>query len=146
MQERATLDKKVSYYESPTYAIARTLREKGYEIADGRGRRQTEPKHSVVGILKPRDPIQKSFLGIKWNKGQKALYLGTLWLNSQLMGARSDENWVLEVYGRENVPELTKLVEELSEPSSTRVQVTLGREQPKVETYPLFNWKDVFEN
>jgi hypothetical protein len=129
------LDKKVNYHESPAYAVARTLRNRGYEIASCTGLRQTEPNHNVVGILKPRDSVRKSFLGLKWDSKQRALYLGTLWLNNQTKGTKHDENWVLEVYGRDNVPELTELVKELSEPSGAHVQVRLDSEQPRVEAY-----------
>jgi len=129
------LDERISYHESPTYAIARTLKDKGYQIADSTGMRVSEPSHDVLGILEPRNPIEKSFLGFKWNKKQRALYEGTLWINNQARGAKPDENWVLEVYGRNNVPKLTELVRELSEPKGVSVQVRLDSEQARVETY-----------
>ncbi len=129
------LDERISYHESPAYDVARALRDRGYEIASGTGLRRSEPSHNVVGILKPRDPVQKSFLGPKWDSKQRALYLGTLWLDNRAKGAKHDENWVLEVYGRDNVPELTELVKGLSEPKKVSVQVRLDSEQPRVETY-----------
>lgn len=129
------LDERVSYHESPAYTVARKLRDKGYEIASCIGLKRTEPDHNVVGILKPRDHIQKSFLGLKWDSKQRALHLGTLWLDNRAKGAKYHKNWVLEVYGRDNVPELTELVKELSETSGARVQIRLGSEQPRVETY-----------
>lgn len=129
------LDERISYHESPTYEIARKLKDKGYQIADFAGIRVSEPQHDVLGILEPRDPIEKSFLGFKRNKKQRALYIGTLWINNQERGAKSDENWVLEAYGRNNVPKLTELVRELSESKGVSVQVRLEREQSRVEMY-----------
>ena len=126
-------DERVTYKESVAYAIAETLREKGYEVASCSGMRQTEPDHNVIGILNPKNSIQKSFLGIKGYK--RASFLGTLWLENESRGAEENKKWVLEVYGRENIPELTELVKELSGPSGVRVQVILDSEQPVFEKH-----------
>ena len=134
-QTQTSLDERVSYHESPAYSVAKGLRENGYEIANSSGLMQTEPNHDVIGILKGREPVQKSFSGLKWNKSQRAFYLGTLWLNNQARNAKEDKNWVLEVYGREYVSELTKLVKNLSEPNEVKVQVRLESEIPRVEVY-----------
>ena len=137
MQEKKALDERIDYNEHPVYEIATTLREKGYQIANCIGIRQAEPepKHSV-GILKPRRDIQKSFLGIRWNKRQRALYLGTLWLDNKAKGAKNNENWILEVYGRENIKELSELVKELSEPRNVNFKVILDMDQSREESYP----------
>ena len=128
------VDDKITYQEYAT-DVAKILREKGYDIADPICIRKEEPDKDVVGILKPRNPIQKSFLGIKWNKKQRALYIGTLWLENQPRGARFDENWVLEVYGRDQIPELTEVVGELSRKYQINVQTRLVAEEPCVEKY-----------
>ena len=140
------LEDRISYDESPTFAIARILRAKGYLIANPfsqifgvapYGRRVSEPPHDGLGILEPRNPIQRSFLGLKWNKAQRALYIGTLWVDNdeddEAIGAKHNENWVLEVYGRENVSKLTELIKELPKPENVSVQVRLTRETPLVE-------------
>ncbi len=131
---KKSIDDRVTYHEN-TVAVTKTLRDRGYDIANSAGLRQSEPDKGAVGILKPREPIQKSFLGFKWNNQQRALYIGTLWLENQARGAKLDENWVLEVYGRDYVPELTELAKELSEPHQTQVQIRLDTEKPRVETY-----------
>jgi hypothetical protein len=136
-----TLDERIRYYESPTYAIAKTIKDKGYQIADSTGMRVSEPPNHVLGILEPKEPIEKSFLGFKWKRKQRALHIGTLWLANDARGAKPDENWVLEVYGRNNVPKLTELVREFSEPKKVSVQVRLHSEQPRVETY----WSDYYD-
>ncbi len=131
-----SIDEKITYHEN-SVAVAKNLRERGYTIASSTGIRQREPDRDVIGILKSREPIQKNFLGFKWNKQQRGLYIGTLWLENQARGAIHNENWVLEVYGRDYVPELTKLVKELSEQHQAKVQIILDSEKPRVEIYSL---------
>lgn len=131
-----SLDKRISYYENPAYKLERDLLDKGYEIANLNGVRESKLNHCVFGILKPRrDIIKKSFLGFKSNKKQRALFLGRVWLSDQDFGAKPDKRWVLEVYGRQNIEELTGLIKELSEPSGVDVQVRLGSEESKFEAY-----------
>ena len=137
-QNKNSQDERISYYESPVYSIAKELRKRGYEIADSIGVRITEPEEEVIGILKDREPIKKSFLGIKWEKAQPALYVGKLWLNHPKIRARENKSWVLEVYGREYVPEMMNLIEELSSPYGVRVDVKLGSENPREETYYFY--------
>jgi len=131
---KKSIDDRLTYHEN-SVAVAKTLKDRGYDIASSTGLRQSEPDRDVVGILKPREPVQKSFLGVRWNSQQRALYIGTLWLENQARGAKLNENWVLEVYGRAYVPELTELVKELSEPHQAQVQIRLNAEKPRVETY-----------
>ncbi len=134
-QNKNSLDEGVSSYKSPAYEIARKLRQMGYEIADCIGMRQNEPDRDSVGILQLRDPVQKSFLGIKYNKKQRALYLGTLWLDNPPRKAKEDEKWILDVYGKENISQLTDVVKKLSESYSIKFQVELKTENPKLETF-----------
>ena len=135
MQGTTELGEGVNYRESLAYAVAKTLRDRGYGIAGCSGIRQTEPNHDFVGILKQRSPIKRSLLGLHLKRKQAALHIGTLWLDNESRGAKPDENWVLEVYGRDNVTKLTELIKEFSESSHVKVQVRLDSENPKVETY-----------
>ncbi|MFH0949371.1 MAG: hypothetical protein V1802_02695 [Candidatus Aenigmatarchaeota archaeon] len=134
MMKQTPSDTRISYWESPAYVINRALQEKGYQIANCAGIKVDEPSHDHIGILEPRAPVSRNFLGIKWHERQRALYLGTLWLTNPAIGA-SEEQWVLEVYGRDNVPKLTELVRELSEPFHVKVEVKLEKESPKLERY-----------
>ena len=54
------IDNRITYHEN-SVAVAKTLRENGYEIADCVGNREDEPNQDVIGILKPRESIQKKF-------------------------------------------------------------------------------------
>lgn len=130
---KKSIDDKITYHEY-SVAVAKTLREKGYEIADQNGEHEDEPYKDVIGILKPR-VIQKKFLGFKWNSKQEGLYIGNLWLQNEARGAIIDKNWVLEVYGRDYVFELTEIVKEISEPHQVKIQIMLDSEKPKSETY-----------
>ena len=130
------LDEKISYYESPTYAVAKALREKGYEIANHRGVKIVgEPLHDVLGILEPRDPIVKNFFGLRWLSKQRALYLGTLWVDNNAYGAKPDERWVLEVYGRSSVQKLTELMREIPKPREVSILIRLKSERGREEVY-----------
>ncbi len=127
-------NERVSYYESPAYELARKLRQMGYEIANCIGLRKTEPEKDNIGILKSRD-IQKSFLGIKYIKKYRALHIGTLWFDEPPRKTEENKKWYLDVYGRENISQLTKIVKNLSKPYKVKVQVGLKSEISKVESF-----------
>lgn len=126
----------VSYYESPAYMVVRSLRKKGYEIANTIGIRENEPDQGAIGILKPKHPVEKGFWVFRRKVKQRALFIGTLWFDNEARGARPDKRWVLEVYGREHVQELMKLAKELAKTYAMDIHVVLRRERPELETYP----------
>jgi hypothetical protein len=121
-----TLDGRVSYSENPIYAITKALRAKGYDIARHNGLRVQEPEEGGIGILKGGSPIPGGILDMRGNRDRG------LWIGRVHTANRS--NWVLEVYGREYVPELSKLFMELSAPSQACLQVRLERETPDKES------------
>jgi hypothetical protein len=130
-----TLDERIQYEESPLYKIAQSLKDKGYILASNTGVREKEVyDRNCIGILKPRKPIIKKFLGIKIPIHQRALYIADLWLKNEAREA-GYSNWVLDINGRENVNELTELVKELSEPTKAKVKIRLKSEESKLETY-----------
>lgn len=133
-QKNDSLDKILFSCESPVYRIAKGLRKKGYEIAGHMGVKQKKPTCNMVGILKEREPIQKNFYGIKYNQNQRALYVATLWINSEEKKAIEDKRWVLEVNDEKYKTKLTKLVEKLSLPYNVKIQVKLLND-PREETY-----------
>ena len=133
------LDQKVTYSEVASVKVAMEFRSKGYKIADNDGREVNEPDKNVMGILNPREPIKRRFLFFKWNKEQRALYEGRLWFNNDSIGAEPTKSWVLEIYGRENVPRLTEIVKGLSESSQVNLSIELSSENSKLEQYP-FNY------
>jgi len=125
----------VTYYENPTLAVVKLLRERGYEIADCIGMRTHMPDRDAVGILKPRPPVEKKFLFFHRKVKQRALFIGVLWLDNKLRGAKIDKTWILEVYGREYVQELTELAKELEKTHSKDIHVVLEVEKTELETY-----------
>jgi hypothetical protein len=129
------MDNRITYYESPVYIITKTLKAKGYLIADSTGLRTHEPSHDVLGILEPKPP--KKCFGV-FNKKQRALYIGKLWLNNHVRYADEHSRWVLEVYGRNNVSKLGDIFREIVESKKINVQVTLNSEYVKQETL----WSD----
>lgn len=120
---------------SPSYSLAEKLRERGYDIAGHAGIRTKKPIHNFIGILKDRKPLQKSFFGIKYKRNQRAINLGKLWFNDEERNADENKTWVLDVYGRKHLSEVTKLINAISKPYKINIKVNLKSEHPKEETY-----------
>ena len=68
-------------------------------------------------------------------KKLRALHTGTLWFDNKLRGAKENTNWVLEVYGRENMPSLTNLFIDLSEQYEVTIEIRLESENSRLEVY-----------
>jgi hypothetical protein len=137
-QNISSLNELLSFWENPVYKIAEGLRKEGYEVAGHMGVKvpeQKQPPCNMVGILKERDPIQKSFFGIKYNKSRRAFHLGTIWINNEEKGAIEDEKWILEVCGEKYKSKLTELVEKIALPYNVQVETILSRKTPMRETY-----------
>lgn len=138
-----SLENKITYSESPVYAIANKLKQEGYEIADFHGTKDDNPiSENGIGILQRRKPIQKTnFLGIKYNEEQeRALYIGHLILKNPKMNAKENKRWILEVYGRENVSPLIETMKKISEPYNVKVNIKLESESPYNETIQEDSW------
>ncbi len=128
-----SIDDKVKYTEG-SVGVARFLKQRGYELANSNGYKQDEPSQDVVGILKPREPISHQFLGFKWDSEQSALYIGRLWLENLREGATLENKWVLEVYGRAHVLELSEVAKDLAKEYEIGLDIKLRRELPYVES------------
>jgi hypothetical protein len=128
-----SLDEKISYYESPVYAVRKKIEEKGYIAARAGRCVYLEPANEEIGIYKRRAPV-RGFLGFMHK--QRALYIGSLFFNNDERNAIPDENWVLEVYGREHVKELTELAKDISAPYKVNVQIRLEKEESEEALYP----------
>ncbi|MDO8459518.1 MAG: hypothetical protein Q7S74_00245 [Nanoarchaeota archaeon] len=139
MQNQTTEKGQVSFYESPVYQIVKQIKEEGYLPASINGAKLDEsdsPSHSGVGILKSRPPIKQGllgFLGIETR--QRALHLGTIWLENDRLGAKSDSNWKLEAYGRESFSELKEFMGDMSSKYNVKIDSILSRETPHLEAY-----------
>jgi hypothetical protein len=126
----------ISPFCNPIDDLAEGLREEGYVPAGRLGianPKQLDP--NMVGILKDRDPVQGSFLGIKYNKMQKALHLGTILINSKEEGAIEDKKWILKINKSKYTSKLTEVVQKLAAPYNVEVEVKLSDNKPGRETY-----------
>jgi len=122
--------------------IANSLLEKGYHSVDSEDLRMRpynecfresfnpegefmyvdQNKSIVMGILKPLDPIQRKFLGMKWKSAQKPLYVGRLWLQDEDRTAKIKEKWILESYGVEQAPKLKETVKNIAQDYQVKVE------------------------
>jgi len=112
---------------SPTYDIARELKNQGYRITDMIGKIVDEPELNVLGILDPRVLKERNLLDKLAGGSEKALYLGTIWVNNPARGADED-NWVVEVYGRENLSIMKELIRKNS-PRDVHIEIYLKSEK-----------------
>lgn len=133
-----SIDEKVIYKEHPIYVAARKIRAQGYATGTNYGRIEDKVGRDsagnfVLGIIEPKQPEAKGLLGkLGIKTEQRGNRLGTLWFDDG-EGAKHDEKWVLEVYGRENLPILTEIVKELSNLYNVKVEINLVSEKPKIE-------------
>lgn len=122
--------------ENPLYFLAEKLKEKGYDISGHATIRVKEKLPSnFIGILKDREPLQRNFFGIKYNKTKRALHLGTLWTNNIEKGAYEDKNWVMEFYGKKDFQKLKKVIKDISSEYNVKVEFNLKSNIPKREGY-----------
>jgi hypothetical protein len=129
------LTEMVNSFDNPVHGLANGLRQEGYDIAGRSKVRQKNPDPNMINILEDRNPVQGSFLGIKYNKMQRALHIGTIWLNDKENGAIEDKKWVLKVNGSKYKSKLTEVVQKLAAPYNVEVEVTLSDNKPGRETY-----------
>ncbi len=134
-QTRSLSDERISVKESPHITIIRALKERGYIFADHDGVRCPKTLYGSVGVLKPREPVSDSFLGIKYTRRRRALHIGTIYYDNSCRGAKEDTNWVVSVYGREFVREMTGLTEEVLKSHPVKADIRLEHESPRIETY-----------
>lgn len=128
---------KVSFTESLSVngrKVAGVLTTKGFAIADCSGMARSISETTAIGLLvdNPNRPIEGRFLGFGGRRRRD--FVGVLWLSN---GARraNHKNWVLGVYGRENVLRLQKLAEELVRDFDVDVHVRLERESVDAEYF-----------
>ncbi len=134
------LDERISYWENPAYGISRVvaevIRNEGYNIANCSGFRIENPSYDVIGVLEPRESIERKFWKIKCMEEQRGLFIGRVWMDNDVRKARPDDNFVLEVYGRENVPKMSKLAENLVKKiEGVKIKIVLEDENVRYEEY-----------
>ena len=122
----------------PSYSVSEELKKRGYCLAGHMNLKIGKQKKSLssfIGILKNQKPIQKKILGIKLNKKQKAIYIGKIWFNNKSKNADENKKWILQVYGRRHLSEMTKLFNSLSKPYGVKLDVHLKSEYIVKENY-----------
>lgn len=125
----------ITYYESPSFDIANHLLKRGYEISSSDGEKVEEPNTDCVGILQPMPSVEKSFLGFKRKKKRRSLHIATIWVENKSIHAVDDKRWVLHIFDRTKIVELTSLFKELVEKKQVDLHVELKTEKPKEETF-----------
>ena len=100
--------------DQPTYYnILRKIIDHDYELCEVDGVKTESPDPYFIGILKPREPLQK------------ALFIGGL--------RTENDGLVLEIYGRENVPEMREFGNRIRKIVSSSIETKLASEEPQVE-------------
>ena len=115
--------------------IAKAFEEKGYKIANCIGITEYPLDKTHVGILKPQKSTKrKSMFGLLKLR-TRALFIGVLWLNNEARGAKVGKQWVLEVYGKDYIKELTKVVKKIADRYNVNVVVNLESKEPYFERF-----------
>ena len=91
----------LSFFEHPIFSIADVAREAGYEIANTNGTPCSGPinyssMHDIISIL-------KSSLG-------KPSIIANIYVNDEKRGAEYDNIWIVEIYGRENIQPIARML------------------------------------
>lgn len=125
-----------------SFQVRDFLREKNYVVGaatDGRVTYDTgnEPARSW-GILTPVDrPQPRTFLGFSLSWGNPGRpFIGEIdlevWL--QYKDKFPDADWVLRVFGRQNIERMQRLASDMSEKFGKKIGVILGTEEQRVES------------
>jgi|GEM_PF-1812207 hypothetical protein len=135
-QSAVPADARYTSLTATTALVLGTLHHKGYDIADTGGRKMTDEEICAVetadgvGILKPNTP-RSGFLSY-WVRSRRRL-LGTLWLDCAERGAVLDREWVMEVYGEDNIKEAEHIIGDLLDQAHVPVLVRLASKKPRFE-------------
>jgi len=111
---------KVTYSEPEYMRVAQELRDKGYFVgAPGTG--TTLPYEGGLFIYGTKGVVFK-----------RILTLGHLYLDVRVVvpSAKNDKTWVLEIFGREHVRELTDAVGEIALKHGFGLEARLKKEYP----------------
>ncbi len=135
LYSQENLKKYFNFINGPSYGVSNILKEKGYNVAGHAGIRKKVPLSNFLGILKEREPLEKSLFGIKYIKNRRAMHLATIWFNDSKRKANESSNWLVEVYGKEYLSEVSKLIKPLSKQYCVKVKINLKTELPREETY-----------
>ncbi len=122
-------DDTTSYKESPSFTIAKILREKGYYIVNSYGDLTEFVKEKGFIIAKIEPNQQKTWYGgVKvadyYSKSIAEIQIGENYLSSK-------KTWELSVHGRDNVKELVPLLKKIQKAyTKVHLSVILESEAP----------------
>lgn len=128
-------DEQKEYPKSLFSKIVNELKGKGYKIANCIGIAELPADKTHVGILKSRKPTERKILSGLLKFRKRALFIGVLWLNNKARGAEVDKRWILEVYGKEDVEELTEVVKRIAEHYNVDIVINLESDRPRLERF-----------
>jgi len=115
--------------------IVNELKGKGYKIANCLGIAELPTDKTHIGILKSRISTKRRIPKGLLKFRTRALFIGTLWLNNEARGAKVDKQWILEVYGKEHLEELTEVVKKIAKRYKVNVVVNLEDNKPHFERF-----------
>ena len=128
--------KLVDYQESPSIKAGRFLLSRGFDPASRTGLAEESLVESrSLGILRknPEAKPRKYLFGLITGKPRR-WFLGKIWFNEDKLGA-TEQNWVIEVYGREHIEMIQKLADDMASTFNIKIAIRLVRDLPHAETY-----------
>ena len=126
----------VDYQEALSILVGKAILAKGFDLASCSGMALNQlNSDSSLGILH-KDPEAKPLkylFGLIIRQPRRA-FLGTIWFSNEARGA-TEQNWILEAYGRKYIELVRNLADELASTFQVKITLRLVREQPDTETY-----------
>ncbi len=126
----------VDFQEALSIKVGRFLLSKGLDLASSTGiELDSLDESDSLGILhKNPDSKPIKYLFGLFRREPRREFLGTIWFSNSARGA-TEEDWVLDMYGREHVDIVMKLAEEMASLFNVKIAIHLVSEQPDFETF-----------
>ncbi|GEM_PF-5758678 len=124
----------VIYYESPDLKVSNFIKSKGYIIADAHGVPVNKPDDEGIGILELTG-YHRALPLFFVKKRNKALNIGTLFFREK--GAIINKEWILEVYGSDNIQKMRILAEQIQSECNIHINVKSEQEEVRYESEPV---------
>lgn len=125
----STIEQKVEVSEAIRVQVASDLVKRGYFLGDKGGWREDGIDSDAIGIQKFKGNVRGGLLGL-FNVPTYD-FIGVLFLDDESKKTALNKNWLLEVYGRDNLQELGEVAKYLANQYSVPIKVSLESEQPK---------------
>lgn len=119
--------KPVVVHEPKAYAVAQTLKEKGYEVSDNEYRLSQEVPQTGFYVLKKGTERSLRTFFIKENT---ISWIGSLIFDKKEDNIQEDKEWAFQVYGRDHISEATNIAQALQQTYKIPIKVILKAEKP----------------